>query len=218
MQHSLVAEKVSKRMGKKELLRHVNLELTGGNIYGFTGENGSGKTMLFRVLCGLVRPSMGRVWMDGADVHRGSRKARTGVVLENPALWPELTGRENLLYLSRISGVISASKVEETMGRVGLDPDNSLPFRKYSLGMRQRLLIAQAVMEEPDFLFLDEPTNSLDEEGVDLIRQIIAEEAERGAVVLLSSHIKQDISWLCNQVYSMENGTCSLAGGEVRGI
>ncbi len=210
MQHNLVAENIIKRVGKRELLRNVNLELAGGSIYGFTGENGSGKTMLFRVLCGLVRPSRGHVWMDGEHVHRGARKARVGVLLENPALWPELTGRENLLYLSRIQDVIPVSKVEETMVRVGLDPGNSLPFRKYSLGMRQRLLIAQAVMEEPDFLFLDEPTNSLDEEGVDLIRQIIAGEAERGAVVLLSSHLKQDISWLCDQVYFMENGMCRL--------
>lgn len=208
MQHLLQAENVSKKAGKKELLREISFELKGGDIYGFTGENGAGKTMLFRVLSGLVKPSEGRVLLDGTDIHKGRTQKKIGVIIENSMMWPELTGMENLLFLSELNRFISKKEVMFAMERVGLEPDNELPLKYYSLGMKQRLMIAQAIMEEPDFLFLDEPTNAIDQEGVLLARKIILEEAQRGAVVLLSSHVKQDISALCREVYQMNAGNC----------
>lgn len=135
MQHTLTAEKLYKKIGKKELLRDISLDLKGGKIYGFIGENGSGKTMLFRTLSGLVKPTKGTVLLDGVDIHRKRGTARIGVIIENSGMWPDLTGWDNLLYLSSLNNYISKKDIECAMHRVGLDPDNALPVRKYSLGM-----------------------------------------------------------------------------------
>lgn len=215
MEHVLIASHVTKVIRKKELLRDISLEFKGGRIYGFVGENGSGKTMLFRTLSGLIRPTSGMVLLDGENIHKRHATIRIGVIIENSAMWPELTGMENLLYLSSLRHVLPKEEVRLAMIRVGLDPANHLPVRKYSLGMKQRLIVAQAVMEQPDFLFLDEPTNAIDQDGAVLIRQIISEEAERGAVILMASHVSQDVSDLCAEVYLMEDGFCTrLRGGK----
>ena len=206
MKQLLYAGSVSKKIGSKQILQNISLNLSGGNVYGFVGENGSGKTMLFRILSGLVKPTTGKVCLNRTDIHKGRCSERIGVIIENSCMWPELTGWENLLFLGSLNKRISKADIRTTLERVGLDPTNPLPIKKYSLGMRQRLIVAQAIMEKPNFLFLDEPTNAIDKEGVLLIRDIIAEEANRGAVVLLASHISQDISTLCTEIYHMKHG------------
>lgn len=165
--------------------------------------------MLFRVLSGLVKPSTGQVLYDGNTLGKGHNDVRLGVIIENSFLWPDLTAYENLCFLAGLKHYIGPQQVREALQRVGLDDKNRLPIKNYSLGMKQRLIVAQAIMEKPDFLFLDEPTNSIDADGTKVIRKIIEQEAGRGAVVLLASHISQDISELCESTFAMRWGHCT---------
>lgn len=195
---------ISKTLRGAKVLDDVSLTLEGGNIYGLMGENGSGKTMLMRTVCGLVRPDRGTVTFDGQD--RKTAKPVLGVMIENTALYPDLTGMENLGLFASILRIADKNAQAEAMERVGLDPKDRRTYRKYSLGMKQRLLLAQAVMEKPQVLLLDEPTNAIDAEGVALTHEIMRQEADRGAVVLLASHISADIHDLCCKVYRMDRG------------
>ena len=129
-----------------------------------------------------------------------------GVVIENMGLYPEFTGLANLKYLANIRKRVSEQEIKETIARVGLNPNDKRTLKKYSLGMRQRIILAQALMEKPDILLLDEPTNGLDDKGVELIRDILKEEAERGALIMLASHNKEDVLYLCDKVFYMVNG------------
>lgn len=203
----LVAEKVCKTIRNAEILRDVDLELEGGTIYGFVGRNGSGKTMLFRALSGLMGLTSGQVTLDGKLLHRDfSVLPSLGIVLEHVGLYPGLTGVENLRYLARLTGKIGTAEIRTAIERVGLDPDDRRTYRKYSLGMKQRLAIAQAVMEAPDVIMLDEPTNGLDDDGVKKIRDLILEEKARGALILLASHNQEDIRILSDKLYRIEAG------------
>ena len=200
---------ISKTLRGAKVLDDVSLTLEGGNIYGLVGENGSGKTMLMRTVCGLVRPDRGSVTFDGQD--RKTAKPVLGVMIENTALYPDLTGVENLGLFASILRIADKNAQAEAMERVGLDPKDRRTYRKYSMGMKQRLLLAQAIMEKPQVLLLDEPTNAIDVEGVALTHEIMRQEADRGAVVLLASHISADIHDLCCRVYRMDRGR--LEGG-----
>ena len=195
---------ISKTLRGAKVLDDVSLTMEGGNIYGLMGENGSGKTMLMRTVCGLVRPDRGTVTFDGQD--RKTAKPVLGVMIENTALYPDLTGMENLGLFASILRIADKNAQAEAMERVGLDPKDRRTYRKYSLGMKQRLLLAQAIMEKPQVLLLDEPTNAIDAEGVALTHEIMRQEADRGAVVLLASHISADIHDLCCKVYRMDRG------------
>ena len=177
----LIAENISKTIRGKKILSEISLELEGGKIYGFTGPNGSGKTMLFRALSGLMSVDSGIIRWNGGVLRRDfSVLPSLGIILENVSLYPNLTGFQNLKYLADIKGKIHNKEIREALKRVGLDPDDRRTYRKYSLGMKQRLAIAQAVMEKPDVIMLDEPTNGLDDEGVEIVRRLILEEKERG--------------------------------------
>ncbi len=203
----LEAKKIGKTIRRRTILSDISLSLESGKIYGFVGRNGCGKTMLFRALSGLMRIDTGEVCWNQKVLHRDMEVLPDmGIVLENAGLYPEFSGMKNLQLLSKLRKKIGDEEIRDAIRRVGLDPDDKRTFRKYSLGMKQRLVIAQAVMEKPDVIFLDEPTNGLDEGGVDEIRTVITEEKERGALILLASHNKEDMELLTDKIYFMESG------------
>ncbi len=209
----LIAKNISKKIGKKEILKDINLQLKNGMVYGFVGRNGSGKTMLFRALSGLMTVTSGKILLDGKELHKDMRVLdNMGIVIENAGLYPELTGFENLKLLAKLNKKIDDRQIKSAISRVGLDPEDKRTFKKYSLGMKQRIVIAQAIMETPDILMLDEPTNALDEEGVALMRNIVKEEKERGAMILIASHNKEDIEILTDKVFLMSDGILRESG------
>lgn len=211
----LIAENISKTIQGKRILKDISLSLHSGGIYGFAGKNGSGKTMLFRALSGLMTIDSGRIVWGGKELHRDFAVLPSlGIILENVGLYPNLTGFENLKYLAGLTGRIGKTEIERAILRVGLDPKDKRTYRKYSLGMKQRLAIAQAIMEQPDIIMLDEPTNALDEDGVSEIRTLILEEKERGALILLASHNSEDIRILSDRQYRIENGCIVDKQGE----
>lgn len=203
----LVVSGVEKKIKGNTILSEVNLELESGHVYGFIGVNGSGKTMLFRAISGLMDISGGEVVWNGKRLHKDMKVLpNMGIIIENAELYPELTGLENLKLLAKLNNKITEDEIRESIKRVGLDPDDKRIFKKYSLGMKQRIIIAQAIMEKPEILLLDEPTNALDEEAVATIRKIILEEKQRGALVLIASHNKEDIRLLADEVYYVKQG------------
>jgi ABC-2 type transport system ATP-binding protein len=207
MKNTIELNNVSKSIDGNEVLQNINLRLESGKIYGFIGKNGSGKTMLFRVIAGLMRAGSGSLSINGNEYIYNSKYPLTmGIIIENAGMYKEFTGRDNLKFLASIRKTIGEQEIDEAITKVGLDPKDKRTIKKYSLGMRQRIIFAQAIMEKPDLLLLDEPTNALDKDGVELIRQLILEEKNRGAIVCLASHNEEDISTLCDEIYRMEFG------------
>ncbi len=205
---NLIVNNVSKQLKGKTILSNIYLNLKSGNIYGFVGENGSGKTMLFRAISGLMEISEGEILLNEKVLHKDMKVLpNLGIMIENAGLYPELTGLDNLKLLAKLNRKIGETEIREAIKKVGLDADDKRTFRKYSLGMKQRIVFAQAIMEKPDILLLDEPTNALDEKGIHSIRQIIYEEKQRGALIFIASHNKEDIQILSDEIYYVENGT-----------
>lgn len=203
----LILNNVSKTIKNKTILSNINLTLYNEKIYGFVGKNGSGKTMLFRAISGLMKVSEGEIILNGKILHRDMKVLpNLGLLIENAGLYPELTGLANLKLLAKLNNKINEKEICNAIIKVGLDPNDKRSFKKYSLGMKQRILLAQAIMEKPDIILLDEPSNALDEDGVNDIRDIILEEKNRGALILIASHNKEDIELLADEVFTMNNG------------
>lgn len=198
---------VSKTIKGKIVLKDINLHLGTGRIYGFVGHNGSGKSMLFRVISGLVKPSSGKVVVFGNVLHKDiSFPKSVSIILEKPGFLENYSGFNNLKFLASIRNEINDQEIRETLERVGIDSLDNRPVKTYSLGMKQKLAIAQSIMEKPDLLLLDEPMNGLDEDAVQTVYNIIKAEKQRGATILLTSHHKGDIDSLCEEVYRLREG------------
>ena len=192
---------------KQVILDDVSIACEEGKIYGLIGRNGSGKTMLMKSICGFIRPEKGEIYVLGKRIGRDTDYAKdTGIIIETPGFIGYYSGFKNLSMLSDINKKIDDEKIREVMNFVGLDPDMKKGVRKYSMGMRQRLGLAQAIMEDPKILILDEPMNGLDREGVADMRKYLLKLKEEGKTILLSSHSAEDISVLCDKVYEMEHG------------
>jgi len=197
---------LSKVIKEKEVLKDINLSMERGKIYGFYGRNGSGKTMLFRAVCGLIKPTSGEIYIFGKSLERIFLSGKPWTNNRISRVLATIHRVQNLKFLASIKNIISDDEIKEAIRSVGLDPDDKKIYKKYSLGMKQRLGIAQAIMEKPDLIVLDEPTNALDSEGVSLVRNILLKERDRGAVIMIASHNREDIDLLSDEKYMMDNG------------
>lgn len=199
----------------KRIIDHVNLHLESGKITGLKGVNGSGKTMLMRLVCGLITPTSGSIVINGKRLGKDiTFPESVGILIENPAFLDAYSGFDNLKLLASIKHSVGPEEIRQTIARVGLDPDDKKKYRKYSLGMKQRLGIAAAVMEEPDIIILDEPTNALDSDGVAMLKEILHDQRERGALVLISCHDLPTLQELSDEIYLMESGALRPYEGE----
>lgn len=198
-----------KEINGNAILDNINLSIEEGKIYGVIGRNGSGKSMLFKAICGLIRPTRGEIFVFDKPIHKGELPENTGAIIENPGFLTQYSAFKNLKMLASIKNVINDNDIKEVISLLGLNPEDHKPVKKFSLGMKQRLGIAQAIMEKPKLLILDEPMNALDEDGVDLVRNLLLDLKKKSVTILLASHNKEDIEILCDEVYSMRSGKLS---------
>ena len=198
---------VTKVFKKNTVLDNISYTFEEGKIYGLYGENGSGKTMLLRAVAGLIIPTSGEVVIDGKVLHKDiSFPENTGIVIEHMTLLPKFTALENLKMLGKINDRATEEDMKDALVRVGLDPESHKKIEKFSLGMNQRLNIAQAIFEKQDIILLDEPTNALDEDGSKRIHTILKEERERGALIIMATHHKEDLTAICDVKLRVSNG------------
>ena len=200
-------ENVSKIIKGNMVIDCVSAEFSSGKVYGLQGINGSGKTMLMRLISGLIYPTEGRIVIDGKILGKEiAFSVSIGILIENPAFLDNYSGFANLKLLASIQNKIDDEQIYKTLERVGLEPDSRKKYKKYSLGMKQKLGIAGAVMEKPELLILDEPANALDKEGIERLKKIVQEEKERGVLIILSCHDSALLEAMADVIYSMENG------------
>lgn len=198
---------LTKTYRSQTVINDISVTFSSGVIYGLVGPNGCGKTTLMRCICGFTRPTSGTVVVDGKIIGKDCDFApSTGIIIETPGFLPHYSARRNLAILAGISGKASKERMDEVIRLVGLDPEDKKPVGKYSLGMRQRLGIAQAIMENPNTLILDEPFNGLDKDGVRDIHALLQEQKAQGKTIILASHSAADIAQACDVVYEMEGG------------
>lgn len=200
-------QNVTKRIKENTVLDNVSYTFKSGFVYGLYGQNGSGKTMLLRVISGLINLDSGSIFIDGEKLHdKIEFPPETGIVIENMELLPECSAKRNLQMLAKIKNIADEKDIIFSLERVGLDPDSDKKVKKFSLGMKQRLNIAQAIFENQKIILLDEPTNALDEDAVQLIYKIIREEKSRGATIIVATHHKEDLKEVCDVILKIAEG------------
>lgn len=201
-------EDLSKSIKGALILDKVSITLTSGKIYGLRGKNGSGKTMLMRAMSGLLIPDSGSVIINGKTLHKDiSFPESIGILIENPSFLPQYTGFKNLKLLAGLTGNISDDEIRTALERVGLDPEDKRIYRKYSLGMKQKLGIANAIMGEPDIIILDEPINALDEESVKKIKKVLLEIRDKGKLIIIACHDREELEYLSDIIYEIKDGS-----------
>ncbi len=212
--NGIQVKNLSKDFGQDRVLKCVNRDFESGKIHGIVGNNGSGKTVLMKCICGFLLPTEGTVIVNGRRVGKDvDFPLDLGVIIETPGFLPGVTGVKNLEILASLNKKIGLSEIADAIRRVGLDPHMKKPVGKYSLGMRQRLGIAQAIMEDPSLLILDEPLNGLDKHGVAEMRKLIKGLKDEGKTILLASHNQGDIDELCDTVCEMDAGVMTSIRG-----
>lgn len=200
-------QNVTKRIKENTVLDNVSYTFKSGFVYGLYGQNGSGKTMLLRAISGLINLDSGSIFIDGEKLHdKIEFPPETGIVIENMELLPECSAKRNLQMLAKIKNIADEKDIIFSLERVGLDPDSEKKVKKFSLGMKQRLNIAQAIFENQKIILLDEPTNALDEDAVQLIYKIIREEKSRGATIIVATHHKEDLKEVCDVILKIAEG------------
>lgn len=201
-------EDLSKSIKGALILDKVSITLTSGKIYGLRGKNGSGKTMLMRAMAGLLIPDSGSVIINGKTLHKDiSFPESIGILIENPSFLPQYTGFKNLKLLAGLTGGISDEEIKTALDRVGLDPEDKRTYRKYSLGMKQKLGIANAIMGEPDIIILDEPINALDEESVKKIKKVLLEIRDKDKLIIIACHDREELEYLSDIIYEIKDGS-----------
>ena len=205
-------ENVNKSFGQTVVLSNINIEFEKGKVHGLIGRNGSGKTMLMKCICSFVPISSGQIIIDGQVLKKDFDIPKNiGVIIETPGFLPAYNAYKNLKFLADIQGKISKQEIYDAIDKVGLDSKSKKHVGKYSLGMRQCLGLAQAIMENPDILILDEPMNGLDNQGVEDVREILLNLKDEGKSIILASHNKEDIEVLCDEVYEMDHGKLTVS-------
>lgn len=200
-------EDYCKSFKSAEVLKNINLTLESGKVIGLKGKNGSGKTMLMRAISGLILPTSGKVYINDKELGRHiSFPPSIGILIENPSFISNYTGFKNLKILASIQNRISDDEIRDAIRKVGLDPDDKRTFKKYSLGMRQRLGIAAAIMERPDIVILDEPINALDEAGAGLIKGLLDELKANGSLIIIACHDTEELNYLSDEIYEIYDG------------
>jgi ABC-2 type transport system ATP-binding protein len=196
-----------KSFGDVQVLKNISMTLESGKIYGLIGRNGSGKTMLMKHILGLVKATSGQILIDGQEIGKDiDIPQNVGAIIETPGFLPEYSAFKNLKLLAMIRGKISDNQIKETLQLVGLNPTSKKHVGTYSLGMKQRLGLAQALMEDPDILLLDEPLSGLDNDGVKQMYQILLHQKKSGKLMVIASHSKEDIAILCDEVFQFDKG------------
>lgn len=200
-------EDYCKSFKSAEVLKNINLTLESGKVIGLKGKNGSGKTMLMRAISGLILPTSGKVYINDKELGRQiSFPPSIGILIENPSFISNYTGFKNLKILASIQNRISDDEIRDAIRKVGLDPDDRRTFKKYSLGMKQRLGIAAAIMERPDIVILDEPINALDEAGAGLIKGLLDELKANGSLIIIACHDTEELNYLSDEIYEIYDG------------
>ena len=200
-------EDYCKSFKSAEVLKNINLTLESGKVIGLKGKNGSGKTMLMRAISGLILPTSGKVYINDKELGRQiSFPPSIGILIENPSFISNYTGFKYLKILASIQNRISDDEIRDAIRKVGLDPDDKRTFKKYSLGMKQRLGIAAAIMERPDIVILDEPINALDEAGAGLIKGLLDELKANGSLIIIACHDTEELNYLSDEIYEIYDG------------